>query len=129
MPWGRWFAEHARPDDTIAAPDIGALGYYGQRRVLDLAGLVSPPIVPLLERETPEDLVANFSFARIERPQFLVERAPRAYDLVTRSRFGDALVPLGNAAVPNLGIARPAAVVYSFYRIDWAVYDSIAARR
>lgn len=128
VPWGRWFGSHARPGDTIAAPDIGALGYFSQRRVLDLAGLVSPPIVPLLEHETPEDLVANFSFARIERPEFLVERAPRAYDLVTRSRFGDALVPLGNASVPNLGIARPDAVVYSFYRIDWAVYDSIAAR-
>ena len=129
VPWGEWFQAHTRPGDTIAAPDIGALGYYGRRRVLDLAGLVSPRIVPLLERESPEDLVANFSFAAIERPQFLVERAPHAYDLVARSRFGDALVPLGNASVPNLGIARPDAVVYSFYRIDWAVYDSLAARR
>jgi arabinofuranosyltransferase len=129
VPWGEWFGAHTRPGDTIAAPDIGALGYYGRRRVLDLAGLVTPRIVPLLERETPEDLVANFSFAAIERPQYLVERAPHAYDLVTRSRFGEALVPLGSASVPNLGIARPDAVVYSFYRIDWAVYDSILARR
>lgn len=128
IPWGEWFHANARPEDTIAAPDIGALGYFGRRRVLDLAGLVSPQVVPLLERETPEDLVANFSFARLERPRFLVERAPRAYDLVTRSRYGNALVPLGNASVPNLGIARPDAVVYSFYRIDWALYDSLAAR-
>lgn len=129
VPWGKWFGANTRPGETIAAPDIGALGYYSQRRVLDLAGLVSPRVVPLLERESPEALVADFSFARLERPQYLVDRAPRAYDLVTRSRFGDALVPLGNASVPNLGIARPQAVVYSFYRIDWAVYDSIAARR
>jgi len=129
VPWGEWFQAHTRPGETIAAPDIGALGYYGRRRVLDLAGLVSPRIVPLLDRETPEDLVANFSFARIERPEYLVDRAPHAYDLAARSRFGDALVPLGSASVPNLGIARPDAVVYSFYRIDWAVYDSLAARR
>ena len=94
----------------------------------DLAGLVTPAMIPLLERETPEELVANFSFARIERPQYLVDRAPRAFDLAERSRFGGALVPLGSASVPNLGIARPGAVVYTFYRIDWAVYDSLAAR-
>ena len=128
VPWGEWFAAHSRPTDTIAAPDIGAIGYHGRRRVLDLAGLVSPAMIPLLERETPEDLVANFSFARIERPQYLVDRAPRAFDLAERSRFGGALVALGSASVPNLGIARPGAVVYTFYRIDWAAYDSLLAR-
>ena len=128
VPWGQWFAAHARPGDTIAAPDIGAIGYYSRRRVLDLAGLVSPAMIPLLERETPEDLVANFSFASLERPAFLVDRAPHAFDLISRSRYGPALVPLGNASVPNLGIARPEAVVYSFYRVDWATYDSLAAR-
>ena len=129
VPWGQWFREHSRPGAEIAAPDIGALGYYSHRPVLDLAGLVTPKIVPLLDRETPEDLVANFSFVGVGRPEFLVDRAPRAYDLVSRSPFGPALVPLGNASVPNLGIARPDAVVYSFYRIDWAAYDSLAARR
>jgi len=127
VPWGQWFAEHARPNATIAAPDIGALGYYSRRRVLDLAGLVSPSMIPLLEHEQPEDMVARFSFAKVERPDFLVDRAPHAFDLIARSHWGAALVPLGSASVPNLGIARPDAVVYSFYRIDWAVYDSLVA--
>lgn len=129
VPWGEWFQQHTRPGDVIAAPDIGALGYYSRRPVLDLAGLVTPRMVPLLERESPEDLVSNFSFASVDRPLYLVDRAPRAFDLVSRSPFGPALVPLGSASVPNLGIARPDAVVYSFYRIDWASYDSLAARR
>ena len=29
--------------------------------------------------------------------------------------------------MPNLGVARPEPVVYSFYRIDWAVFDSLRA--
>lgn len=128
VPWGEWFQANTRPGETVAAPDIGALGFHSRRRVLDLAGLVSPSMVPLLQRETPEDMVANFSFAAVERPQYLVDRAQRAYHLVGHSRFGAALVPLGSAAVPNLGIARPGQVVYSFYRIDWAAYDSLAAR-
>jgi hypothetical protein len=129
IPWGHWFGEHTPPGATIAAPDIGAIGYYSNRRVLDLAGLVTPAMVPVLEHELPEDVVARFSFTRVGRPDYLVDRAPRAYDLLSRSPYAAALVPIGNASVPNLGIARPGAVTYSIYRIDWAVYDSLNARR
>lgn len=129
VPMGEWFAKYTPPNTAIAAPDIGALGFYSHRRVVDLAGLVTPAMVPLLEREQPEDLVANFSFARVARPEFLIDRAPRAYDLLTRSRFAAALVPLDHRSVPNLGIARPGEAVYSIYRIDWAAYDSLAAHR
>jgi arabinofuranosyltransferase len=127
IPWGQWFERNTDRGAIIAAPDIGALGYYSQRRVLDLAGLVTPAMVPLLQRELPEDVVANFSFVKLARPEYLVDRAPRPNDLMARSHYSPALVPLGHASVPNLGIARPGSAVYSFYRIDWAVYDSIAA--
>ena len=42
VPWGQWFAAAHATEGAIAAPDIGAIGYYSQRRVLDLAGLVTP---------------------------------------------------------------------------------------
>lgn len=126
IPWGKWFDKHAEPDAVVAAPDIGALGYYGHRRVLDLAGLVSPDMVPVLQRMPQEDAVAQFEFARFSRPDFLVDRAPRPWDLLTRSPYHSALVPLGHASLPNLGVARPGEAVYSFYRIDWATYDSLA---
>ncbi|HTR97939.1 MAG TPA: hypothetical protein VMH61_08560 [Candidatus Acidoferrales bacterium] len=128
IPAGEWFAANTPPTTTIAAPDIGALGYYSNRRVIDLAGLVTPAMVPLLAHELPEDVVANFSFEKIARPDYLVDRAPRAFDLLTRSRYAAALVPIRQASVPNLGIARPVTAVYSFYRIDWAAYDSLRAR-
>ena len=124
IPWGRWFHDHATPDAVIAAPDIGAIGYFSGRHVLDLAGLVSPRIVPLLQRESPEDMVANLDFASFARPEFLVDRAPTAYELMKRSPHAARFTPLGTATVPNLGIARPGEVVYSFYRIDWKGFDS-----
>ncbi len=129
IPWGRWFDLNAQPDAVIAAPDIGALGYYGQRRVVDLAGLVTPDMVPILRRLSPEEAVSRFEFAKFSRPDFLVDRASRAWDLQLRSPWSVALVPLGQASLPNLGVARPGAAVYSFYRIDWAAYDSLAASR
>ncbi len=129
IPWAEWFAAHTPASSVIAARDIGALGYYGRRQVVDLAGLVTPKMVPILQKRTLEDATADFSFASFSRPEFLVDCAPRAYDLASRSRYSAALVPLGNASVPNLGIAHPGEAVYSYYRIDWAVYDSLEAHR
>ncbi len=47
----RWIASETEPDAVVAAHDIGALGYFGQRRLIDLAGLVSPQVVPILRDE------------------------------------------------------------------------------
>ncbi|MBN1430137.1 MAG: hypothetical protein JXB07_17340 [Anaerolineae bacterium] len=44
----RWVAAHTAPDDMIAAHDIGALGYFAPRPLVDLAGLVSPDVIPLM---------------------------------------------------------------------------------
>lgn len=48
----RWIATHTEPDSLVAAHDIGALGYFGGREILDLAGLVSPEVIPILRDET-----------------------------------------------------------------------------
>ncbi|HTM57231.1 MAG TPA: hypothetical protein VL123_02325 [Candidatus Udaeobacter sp.] len=127
MRWGRWFGEHSSENAQIAAPDIGAIGYYSQRRVLDLAGLVSPRMIPLLEKAPQEDVTARLGFASFARPDYLIDRAPEPYDLLRRSPYATCFVPLGHADVPNLGIARPGSVAYSFYRVDWACYDSLSA--
>lgn len=47
----RWTAENTDPDALIAAHDIGALGYFGDRQLLDLAGLVSPEVIPFIRDE------------------------------------------------------------------------------
>ena len=47
----RWVSENTAPESIIAAHDIGALGYFGGRRLLDLAGLVSPEVIPFINDE------------------------------------------------------------------------------
>ncbi len=47
----KWVAVHTPPQALVAAHDIGALGYFGQRRLLDLAGLVSPEVIPFIRDE------------------------------------------------------------------------------
>jgi hypothetical protein len=123
--WGRWFSQYTAPAAEIATPDIGAIGYYSQRRVLDLAGLVSPRMIPLLEHAPEEDVVAQLGFAGFARPDYLVDRAPEAFDLLRRSPYAACLLPLGHASVPNLGIARPQPMEYTIYRVDWRRFDAL----
>jgi len=44
----RWVRANIPPEDLLAVHDIGALGYYAPRPILDLAGLVSPEVVPII---------------------------------------------------------------------------------
>jgi len=44
----RWLNAHTEPDDLIAVHDIGAVGYLTDRPLLDLAGLISPQVIPFL---------------------------------------------------------------------------------
>jgi hypothetical protein len=48
----QWVAGNTPADTLIAAHDIGALGYFGGRRVLDMAGLVSPEVIPFIRDES-----------------------------------------------------------------------------
>ena len=47
----RWVAANAPADAVVAAHDIGALGYFYERPVIDLAGLVSPEVIPFMRDE------------------------------------------------------------------------------
>jgi hypothetical protein len=47
----QWAARNLPPEALIAAHDIGALGYFGEHPILDLAGLVSPEVIPFIRDE------------------------------------------------------------------------------
>lgn len=43
---GRWVARHTPPEALLAVNDIGAITYFGDRRIIDLVGLATPEIIP-----------------------------------------------------------------------------------
>lgn len=47
----RWVAENTPPGSMIAAHDIGAIGYFSDRPLVDLAGLISPEVIPIIQDE------------------------------------------------------------------------------
>jgi hypothetical protein len=46
-----WVRENTSNDALIGAHDIGALGYFGDRDIIDLAGLISPDVIPFIRDE------------------------------------------------------------------------------
>jgi ABC-type Zn2+ transport system substrate-binding protein/surface adhesin len=53
----KWAAENISPDAIIAAHDLGALGYFDNHQLIDLAGLISPEVIPFIRDEAQ---IANF---------------------------------------------------------------------
>ncbi len=56
-----WINKNTPADALIAVHDIGAIGYYSQRNLIDLAGLVSPEVIPFIR---DEDQLAEYMDAR-----------------------------------------------------------------
>ncbi len=48
-----WIAANIPPNELLAIHDIGAVGYFAPRPIIDLAGLVSPEIVPFITEAEP----------------------------------------------------------------------------
>ena len=46
-----WIRENIPEDDLLAIHDIGAVGYFAPRPILDITGLVNPEVIPLLLNE------------------------------------------------------------------------------
>lgn len=47
----KWLGVNTPPQAVIAAHDIGAIGYFARRPLLDLAGLISPEVIPFIRDE------------------------------------------------------------------------------
>jgi hypothetical protein len=62
----RWMKPCMKPDQRLAVAEIGALGYYGRRPILDLFGLASPEVLEHL-RISPVDRAAVIAH---HKPEF-----------------------------------------------------------
>lgn len=49
---GQWLNSHTPTNSIVATHDIGAIGYFSHRRIIDTAGLVSTEFIPIVHDET-----------------------------------------------------------------------------
>jgi hypothetical protein len=98
-----WIERHTPPDASIAANDIGALGYFSKRRIIDLEGLVTPAVLPYRAGQR------RVEFLQQVKPQLLVifpEWYPR---VVSRT---DLFHEVYRISMPRVSAAHDALVVY-----------------
>jgi 4-amino-4-deoxy-L-arabinose transferase-like glycosyltransferase len=117
VPMGNWLAENSPPGSVVASPDIGAIGYFSKREVLDLGGLVTPEINDMRRRIDVERIIDEGLYLYLGA-DYLVDRhqEPRRFDgaVIRGIRF----TALRDGVVSNLGIRKPDPVTYTLYRLD-----------
>ena len=89
-----WVAVNTPQDALIAAHDIGAFGYFGGRKLLDLAGLISPDVIPFIrdENRLKDYLDSQGAEYLVTFPKWyptLVSRAPLIFQ--TTGKFSPSL--------------------------------------
>src|SRR5690606_1423380 len=62
-----WIRDNVPPEDLLAIHDIGAVGYFAPRSLLDIAGLVSPELIPLIGDEA-----ATWAFLEAQGARYLM---------------------------------------------------------
>ncbi|MEL7059946.1 MAG: hypothetical protein AAGN46_07970 [Acidobacteriota bacterium] len=81
-----WLADRLPDDAVLAVQDIGALAFFTRRPIVDLAGLVTPEILPVLRADPPGDWQRRLVdwLAAGPRPDYLVVFA-RSYPALAHS--------------------------------------------
>ncbi len=77
---GQWLQENTPTEALVAAHDIGAIGYFAERTILDLAGLIAPEGIPLLS-----DGDALLDYVQESDSDYLVTAPGWTYDKITSS--------------------------------------------
>ncbi|HXV43500.1 MAG TPA: hypothetical protein VEC96_10605 [Anaerolineae bacterium] len=78
----KWLDAHTAPAALIAAHDIGAIGYFTQRPLIDLAGLITPEVIPIIRDEA-----ALFDFIATRPADYLVTFPSWYPDLARNSKL------------------------------------------
>ena len=98
-----WLNEHIEPEALVAVHDIGAIGYFTQRPLIDLAGLITPEVIPIIRNEA-----ALWEFITTRQADYLVT-FPTWYPTLVRN---PALTGVFMAGAAGAGQADDFMAVY-----------------
>lgn len=103
---GRWIAANTPADSSFAASEIGALGWYSQRRVVDILGLVNPGNARLIGERNFDGWVDSY------KPDYLL-----THDPLSNLEMGLYTFVQRFSVRQECGFAVPG---YAFYKIEYA---------
>ena len=120
---GKWFYENTLPNSTILIGDVGAIGYFSQRKIYDCTGLISPSFIPLWRKYGVHAILKDVLFAEMARPDYVVDAALRPNILVEESLHQGLYQPLFSRKYRGRG-QQDKTLYYTVYQMDWSRFDS-----
>jgi hypothetical protein len=104
--FAREVGRRTTPRDTIGLWELGVVGYYSDRTILDFAGLATPEIVAY-RRRYGADAIPRYLADRSGPPEYIVDALPKARageaELAERRFFGFSYRPLHQEKVRRIG--------------------------
>ena len=95
----KWINVNTDEDALIATHDIGAIGYFAERPLLDLAGLISPEVIPFLAEDE-----ALTDYVRRSDANYLVTAPGWPYQALTQSDNATEIYTTGFIGSQNQGV-------------------------
>jgi hypothetical protein len=106
---GEWLHEYTPEQASVGALEIGILGYYAQRRIVDFAGLLQPHVqAQMNQKSTYQDTA-----------QWAIEQYRPAYLAVYDGWFSDAQAGLLAACQVQRQFPQPRGPLFTVYKCDW----------
>jgi len=106
IPIGKWLKQNSPRESTVVTADIGAIGFYSDRRVCDAAGLTLPG-------QLPEDVIERKLFRSCCSPDYLVHRS-----IIPEKLKGDPeLTPLFTRPFAQTSLAETRTMFYTLYKV------------
>jgi len=68
---GNWINEHTQPTDKIGTLEVGIIGYYSSRTMIDFAGLLEPDVAAYMNQKTTYEDTAIYAISTYH-PDYIV---------------------------------------------------------
>ena len=113
--FGKWLKSYSNPSDVVFAWDIGALGYFSDRTIVDGSGLATPEMIPWMR--------SGFGVERMMKEKFYRKFGSASF-VVCRSEAPEAwaspgeLKPIRTVPFARMGLAKKEVVFFTLYQVQ-----------
>ncbi|MBI4548106.1 MAG: hypothetical protein HY707_09005 [Ignavibacteriae bacterium] len=111
---GEWLKQNTKPEDVILVWDIGALGYYSDRKICDGAGIASPEMIPYVKAgHTAEEVVTQKLYQSSCDADYIVYRSEEPEAMKKNAN----LIPLFTKPFYRMGLLNMELRYYTVYKV------------